>query len=462
MLHFPAHSIFAQLSLQMKHITYLLFAFFLMAIFFPAHAQQNDALFKDSGWTHHFQLTGIIQGKSSIHAPYGGRNSLQAETEKAFSVTSTLYFGRKLWKGASLYFNPEMAGGKGISSTLGIAGFPNGETFRIGDPEPVVYVARFFFRQNISLDNEHSELLDDGINQVKEKVSTSRISFTLGKFGMADFFDDNNVSHDPRNDFMNWALMNNGAYDYAANTRGYTYGFVVELIKPKWSLRLGTALMPVYANGPKLDFHYFKTNSETIEWEKRYLLNQHKGTIRLLGYYNVSKAPNYDEVVAAKINGTDTSLDVVNGKKYGGKKIGFGINAEQELSEAVNIFFRFGWNDGKMATWAFAEIDNSLSAGLRIYGSSWKRVEDNIGIAMVSNGISSGHRNFLNAGGYGFMLGDGKLPNYARENIVEIFYQSQIFANLWATVDYQFVNHPAYNHDRGPVHLFAARISVRW
>ena len=437
-------------------------SFLLFSLQSLSQDQEDSSLLKGDGWSYHFQLTGIIQAHPSFNAPYSGQNSLQPESEKAYSVTSTLYLGRRLWKGASLYFNPEMAGGKGISSTLGIAGFPNGETFRIGDPEPVVYVARFFLRQQISLDKEHFEEIDADANQFKEKLSTSRITINFGKFGIADFFDENSVSHDPRTDFLNWALMNNGAYDYAANTRGYTYGLVVEYIKPGWALRAGTALMPSYSNGPTLDFHYFKTNSETIEWEKKYNIHQRKGAIRLLGYFNVSKAPNYDEVVAAKMNGTDTSMDVIYGKEYGGKKFGFGINAEQEIGNSINGFLRFGWNDGKTATWAFAEIDNTISAGIRISGKGWKRPADNIGIALLSNGISSGHRNFLNAGGYGFMIGDGKLPNYARENIAELFYLSKIFNNLWATVDYQFVAHPAYNHDRGPVHIFAARLHFEW
>lgn len=457
-----SHSTFAQPLIPMKQTSNLLTTLSLLLFFIPATAQQNNALLKDSGWTYHFQLTGILQGHPTFDAPYSGENSLQGEHEKAFSVTSTLFLGRKLWTGASLYFNPEMAGGKGISKTLGIAGFPNGENFRIGDAEPVVYIARFFLRQNISLDPDNMIQLEDDVNQVKEKVSASRICLSLGKFGIADFFDDNSVSHDPRNDFMNWALMNNGAYDYAANTRGYTYGFVAEYIKPGWTLRFGTALMPKYANGPKLDFNYFKTNSETIEFEKRYLWHGRKGAARILGYYNVSKAPNYEDVVEAKLNGTDTSLDVIYGKDYGGKKIGFGLNVEQELSNILSAFVRFGWNDGKTATWAFAEIDNSLSAGIRIYGKGWKRVEDNIGIALLSNGISTGHRDFLKVGGYGFMIGDGKLPNYGREGIAEIFYESKIFSNLWASLDYQFVNHPAYNPDRGPAHVFAARVSVRW
>jgi high affinity Mn2+ porin len=434
----------------------------LILFFLSGSAQENHALLKDSGWSFHFQLTGILQGHPSFNAPYSGQNSLQPGHENAFSITSTLDFGRKLWEGASIYFDPEMAGGKGISSTLGIAGFPNGETFRIGDPQPTVYVARIFFRQYINFDRVKDQDLDEDANQVKERVSSSRLAINFGKFGLADFFDNNSVSHDPRADFMNWALMNNGAYDYAANTRGYTYGLVVEYIKPSWTIRFGTALEPTHSNGDTLNFNYFKTNSENLEWEKKYALGGHPGILRLLAYYNTSKAPNYDEVVAEKLNGTDTSMDVIYGKRYGGKKWGLGLNAEQEFSKSTNGFMRLGWNDGKTATWAFAEIDNEASLGVRIKGISWKREEDNVGLALLSNGISAGHRNFLNAGGYGFMIGDGKLPHYTRENILEIFYQILLFKNLWGTLDYQFVGHPAYNRDRGPVNVLAARVHFEW
>jgi high affinity Mn2+ porin len=428
----------------------------------PAPAEQNDALLKDSGWSYHFQFTGIEQGHPSFHSPYSGQNSLQGSSEQDFSVTTTLFLGRNLWRGAALYFNPEMAGGNGISSTRGIAGFPNGETFRIGNPTPTIYIARLFLRQHIFLDKDHFEEVSDDHNQVKEKVSTTRITLSAGKFSIGDFFDDNGVSHDPRTDFMNWAFMNNGAYDYAANTRGYTYGFAAEYVKPGWTLRFATALEPTYSNGPELDAHYIKTNSANLEWEKRYSLRSHKGALRMLAYYNVNKAPDYNEAVAEKLSGADTTLDAVYGKKYGSKKYGLGLNMEQELSGRVNAFLRLGWNDGKTATWAFAEIDNTVSGGIRITGQGWHRAADNIGIALLSNGLSAPHRNFLNNGGYGFMLGDGKLPDYGRENIAELFYESKIFTNLWATLDYQFVDNPAYNRDRGSVHVFALRMHLEF
>ena len=295
---------------------------------------------------------------------------------------------------------------------------------------------------------------------MREVVSRKRLTISFGKFGIADFFDQNTVSHDPRTDFMNWSLMNNGAYDYAANTRGYTGGLIVEYFTPGWVLRAGTALEPVYANGPTLNFDWFKTNSETFEIQRDYLIHDLPGTVRFLLYYNTSKAPAYQTVINNYKNGTDTSLDVIYGTAYGGKKYGIGINMNQAFSKRLNGFFRLGWNDGKTATWAFAEIDNSVSLGFRYYGIGKGRLADNIGLAFVSNGISTGHRDFLNIGGYGFMIGDSKLPHYTRENIFELFYQVKLFEQLYGTLDYQFVSGPAYNHDRGPVSLLAARVRV--
>jgi high affinity Mn2+ porin len=437
-----------------------LFHVIILSLCREVHAQ--DALLKDSGWCFHFQFTGIIQYNPVFTSPYAGQNSFISKSARAYSVTSTAYLGRKLWSGASIYFNPEMAGGEGLSSTLGIAGFPNGETFRIGEPQPVVYVARIFLRQQINLDNTHFDTIPEGINQVREIVSRKRLTINAGKFGIADFFDQNGVSHDPRTDFMNWSLMNNGAYDYAANTRGYTGGVIIEYYTPGWVLRAGTALMPLEANGPTLNFNWTKSNSETAEIQKNYDLHGLPGVARLLFYYNTSKAPAYQTVIDEDRNGTDTSLNVVTGTQYGGKKYGLGVSAEQAISARLHGFLRLGWNDGKTATWAFTEVDNSASLGLRYFGIGRGRMADNIGLAFVSNGLSSVHEQFLSIGGYGFIIGDGKLPHYKRENIIEFFYQVKLFEQLYATLDYQFVANPAYNHDRGPVSLLAARVHVNF
>lgn len=436
---------------------------FLLISFINTKAQQTtDSTTSSDKWNDHFQLTTVWQAHPRFRSPYSGLNSLYGGGESALSLTTTLFLGRKLWKGAAIYFNPEIAGGKGMSGAVGIAGYPNGETFRIGDPAPALYIARAFIRQHIPIGTGKKERLDNDVNQLQEKVPNSRIDISIGKLAISDIFDGNRVSDDPRVDFLNWSLMNNGAWDYPANTRGYTYMVSMELIKPGWALRFAEALVATYANGPALDWHIGKAHSETLEFEKAIHFKNYQGSIRLLGYANTSKAPSYREIINENLSGQDTTMDVIYGTKYGGTKYGFGLNIDQQISPAISVFSRIGWNDGKTATWAFTEIDQTASAGLKINGRHWKRSEDHIGIAGVLNGISKDHRDFLNAGGYGFMIGDGKLPNYGHEGIIEIFYEFNIWKSLFLTADYQFVHNPAYNKDRGPVNIFALRTHVEF
>lgn len=411
-------------------------------------------------WSYHFQLTAINQTHPSFNAKYSGDNSLNNVAEhKKLSLTTTLFLGGKLWKNGTLYFNPEIAGGSGISAAKGIAGFTNGETFRIGSTEPVLYIARLFFKQYIPLKNTGYDMVTSDANQVEEKIPTSRIVITAGKISLSDFFDNNAYSHDPRSQFMNWSLMSNGAWDYPADTRGYTQGFVAELIKPTYAIRFSSVVVPRKANGLQLDYKITKAHSETLEVEKTFK-TKHPTTIRLLAFHTVSQAPTYSTTLREVKTGDSTSVDVYTGqtewKKYGGVKYGFGVNAEKEISQTIGAFFKASWNDGKTATWAFTEIDRSISAGVNIKGNSWKRPNDNIGIAQVINGISKDHQDFLNAGLYGFIIGDGKL-NYGAEAITEIYYQAKVTASFYISADYQFVNNPAYNKDRGAVHVFAVR-----
>ena len=253
--------------------------------------------------------------------------------------------------------------------------------------------------------------------------------------------------------------MSNGAWDYPADTRGYTQGIVAELIKPTWAIRFSSVLVPRKANGLQLDYKVTKAHSETLELEKGWKVNR-PGTVRFLIFHTVSQAPGYRNTLNEVKIGDSTSVEVYTGvkewKKYGGVKYGVGINAEQELSTSFGVFFKASWNDGKTATWAFTEIDRSISAGINIKGRRWRRPNDNIGIAQVINGISSDHREFLKAGLYGFIIGDGKLT-YGAESITEIYYQAKITHSFFAAFDYQFVNNPAYNKDRGPVNVFAIR-----
>lgn len=428
-------------------------------------AFSQTTLDSNNKWSYHFQLTAINQTHSSFKAKYSGDNSLSNEVEKRkLSLTSTLFVGRKLWKNGALYFNPEITGGSGISSAKGIAGFTNGETFRIGSTEPVLYIARLFVRQHIALKNTAYEVVASGVNQVEEKIPSSRITITAGKFGLSDMFDNNYYSHDPRSQFMNWALMSNGAWDYPADTRGYTQGFVAELIQPAYALRFSSVLVPRKANGLKLDYKITKAHSETLEVEKIFK-TKHPAKIRILAFRTMSQAPTYNTTLTNVKAGDSSSIKVYTGemewKKYGGIKYGLGINAEKEFSNTIGAFLKTSWNDGKTATWAFTEIDRSFSTGININGNSWKRPNDIIGLAQVINGISNDHKAFLNVGLYGFIIGDGKL-NYGGEAITEIYYKAKIANSFFISADYQFVNNPAYNKDRGPVHVFAIRGHVEF
>lgn len=376
---------------------------------------------------------------------------MSAARETATSITSTLFAGARLWKGAEAYFNPELSGGAGFSKTLGVAGFPNGETFRVGSAEPKIYLARLYLTQNFEWGSDKDTLTDDA-NQLAGLKSKRYFSITAGKFGMADFFDGNTFSHDPRTQFMNWSLMSNGAWDYPANTRGYVLGLYTELGMPDWSLRFAFTTTTTTANGSVWDARVGKANTQTLEYEKRYALNGQKGALRLLGFRNNGKMGRYRDALAFS---NPPVVDTV--QAYGHHKYGFGINAEQFLTKDFGLFARASWNDGSTETWAFTEIDRSISIGGVLKGSSWRRDDDEIGIALVDNGISRDHRDYLAAGGYGFIIGDGKL-NYGTELIAELYYKLNAYQHkFYISPDYQFVMNPAYNKDRGPVNVFAIR-----
>lgn len=417
-------------------------------------------------WSYHFQVTAIGQGHPAFQAKYSGKNSLRDSNEIALSLTNTLFLGRKLWRGAAIFMNPEIAGGKGMSYALGIAGAANGETFRIGSPDPKIYIARAFFQQHIKLKDSKKEYQDADLNQLGEYIPSSRITISAGKFSIADFFDGNAYSHDTRSEFMNWSLMSNGAWDYPANTRGYTWGIVAELIKPKWAIRISSVMVPTIANGSVFDLNVTKAHAETIELERKLNVNGHPGCVKLLGFQNYSSAPSYNNAVLGMKNGDTSLVATISGQKpgpkYGGAKYGFGLSVWQEFTNNFGMFARVGWNDGKTCTWAFTEIDHSVSLGMSLKMGKIKRADDIFALAAVINGISPSHYDYLNKGGYGFIIGDGKLTRYSNEVIMETFYKIKLFSSLWATVDYQYIMNPAYNADRGPVHVISLRGHVEF
>lgn len=403
----------------------------------------------------HFQLTTVTQYHPTFKAPYTGANSLHTGEENATTLTSTFFWGVQVGKLFELYLNPEIAGGAGLSSAKGIAGFTNGEAFRVGNPAPTVYVARAYIRRSFNIGGEE-EYFGESANQVNKTRTKKYFDVVLGKFSIADFFDNNKYSHDPRSQFFNWSLMSAGGWDYPANVRGYTVGAMLELGTPQFEARFATVMVPTEANGNTMDKKIGKARSHTLEIEKPIKLFGQPGSIRVLGFYTMAHMGSYDQAIASEPFAPDiTTTRIYSRNKYGGS-----INIEQSLTDSWGFFARGSWNDGKNETWAFTEIDRSVSMGVVQKEGFLKRESDELGIATVVNGISDPHKEYLRRGGYGFIVGDGAL-NYKPEWVTEIYYKINLFyRGFWLTPDYQFVLNPAYNGDRGPANILSLRAHI--
>ena len=418
---------------------------------------QSDST-KNEKFSFHAQTTVITQYKPSFSAKYSGVNSLQPQQETQSSITSTLFMGARLWKGASAYFNPEIAGGSGLSGALGVAASTNGETYRVGDPKPAVALARLYFRQQFSFGDE-KEYIESTQNQLGGMRSTHFFAFTIGKVSLADYFDANSFSHDPRTQFMSWALMSNGAWDYCANVKGYTPSIVLEYVSPMNELRYHASLVPKSANSSDMNWNVSEASGHSIEYTFKPHLEKGKMAFRFLGFYNTANMGNYKQSIA--LAGDSVPPNIVQTRQYGRSKYGFAFNMEIESrSKLTGVFLRAGWNDGNNETWMFTEIDRTLSYGFIVKGKKWKRKDDVLGIAAVFSGLSSEHRAYLKAGGKGFMLGDGNL-NYGTEELVEMYYSCALNDAIALTVAYQAVLNPGYNQDRGPVNVFSLRVHVQ-
>ncbi len=406
---------------------------------------------KEPTWySVHGQGTIVSQGNWQFRSPYEGPHSFLSKVNYRTTETATLYLAARLWQGGTVVFNPELSGGRGLSDTMGLAGFPNGEATRVGIPEPTPYVARLLFRQIIGFGGEQ-ENVEDGPNEVAGKRDVSRLTFRVGKMGAPDNFDDNLYSHDPRTQFLNWSLMYNGAWDYPANVRGYTYGATLDLNQKDWALRYGVWGEPTVANGEEIDPRFLKANGHALEFEYRFQYDDHPCKVRLMGYLNNAHMGNY----ATSYRQMPVNPDVTQERAYR-VKYGFGLNVEREVTKDFGTFLRFGWNDGHTETWAFTEIDNTVAFGFLLKGRCWCRPQDQVGLAFVANGLSSEHRNYLTAGGIGFIIGDGQL-HYGEECIVETYYNWELKKGINLTLDFQEVGNPAYNQDRGPVSILGLR-----
>ena len=349
-----------------------------------------------------------------------------------------------------------------MSDVYGISAFPNGEITRVGLPQPTPYVARLWIQQTFGFGGEQ-EKLESGPNQLAEYKDYSRLTIAAGKMSPTDWFDNNRYSHDPRSQFMNWDLMYNGAWDYPADVRGYTYGIVVELNQKDWALRYGVFGEPEVANGAEIDPKIGVAHGQVVELENRYKLCNRPGKIRWMGYWNRAHMGNYDEAISLQ----PVDPDVTSTASYHSIKYGFGINVEQEFSDYLGGFLRLGWNDGHTETWCFTETDRTVAFGFLLNGKCWRREGDEIGTGFVVNGLSGPHAAYLAAGGLGFELGDGQL-NYEPELAWETYYKWQVFGqvvkhkSIWISPDFQFIGNPGYNGDRGPVAIGSVRVHAEF
>lgn len=404
-------------------------------------------------WSLHFQATSVTQGHPSFPADYSGLNSLTSGAETATSVTATLFAEAKVWKNGEIYMSPEILSGSGISSTLGLAGAPNGEIYRVDNPDPKFSLSRIYLKQIFGM-GETKEFKTADLEQLAGFYSQKRSSVVIGKFSLVDFFDNNSYSDDPRTQFLNWSIMYNGAWDFAADTRGYTWGIVLELQEPSWAIRLGSVQVPEQANQMSLDGNLSKAHGDNLEFDYRYSVKDRPGVTRLMSYVNYAHMGNYRETLTNPSYGMDITQDRQYRIKYG-----FGVNLEQEITSDLGIGLRLGWNDGATETWAFTEIDRTASLTMGLKGTSWHRQVDTLGIGAVVNGLSQDHADYLGAGGHGFIIGEGRL-SYAPEEILEIYYLWKPVHYLGISPDFQVVNHPAYNTDRGPVVIMGTRVHL--
>jgi len=450
-------------------LEYLFTHFGTISVKFPAAAQRFDSNlsvnevrlglnynFSNSAaqWTSpitdyvsiHGQSTYVNQYAPSFRSPYRGPNSLVPKSGRE-TWDATLYTGLRLWQGAELWINPEIDQGFGLSQTVGVAGFPSGEAYKVGNNYPYIRVPRMFIRQTIGLSGEAEEV-ESGLNQFGGVRLSNRLVVTLGKFAVTDIFDTNKYAHDPRIDFLNWALIDTGTFDYAADSWAYTYGTAVEWYQDRWTLRAGIFDLSIAPNSAVLDpgFRQFQL---VFEVEKRHDLWGQPGKVALTGYLTRGRMGRYrDAIQLAAITGTPADIAAVRHYRSRG---GISLNVEQQILPDLGFFARTGLASGGVEPYEFTDVDRTIAAGLSLSGTRWGRPDDTVAIAGVINSISSAHQAFLNAGGLGILVGDGKLPHPGGEYIAEAYYKINIWGRAFATVDLQYITNPGYNRDRGPV-----------
>lgn len=408
-------------------------------------------------WNLFFQATSVGQYHDSFPSPYSGDHSLQSYSEHVVSLTSTVFFGLRLDRNSQLYFNPEIAGGRGFSGVNGLANSSNGELPRVSSATPKPYLARLYLSHDFGFGTA-MQSVESAPNQLAGERPLIRYTVTIGRFTLTDFFDNNRYSHDPRTQFLGWAVMYNGAWDYGADVRGYTWGWVHEFHARNWSVRYASGAMPAVANGLHFDRRVLEDRADVFEGEYRYLWRKHPGTVRVMPYINHADAGTYQASIDLARE-TGTAPDITATRHPGTRKYGIGVNGEQELSNDIGVFARLGWNDGKTESFAFTAIDRLASGGISVAGHRWRRPFDTAAAEFTASGLAPVHAQYLALGGHDFLIGDGRL-NYAPEMIWETYYNARLLPGFFAGIDLQHVQNPAYNQDRGPVWIASLRLHL--
>jgi high affinity Mn2+ porin len=403
----------------------------------------------------------IFQYHPSFYAKYSGPNSLRAPAEDATSNVATLYLGYSVTPTTEIFADFESAAGGGLSDALGLAGFTNVDVVRNPSLGSTPYLARAMVREIVLLSKDSVEAAR-GPFALATRLPARRLEIRAGKFGVADFFDINEAGSDSHFQFMNWTTVNDGTYDYAADTRGYTIGVIAEYDDRNWAFRFGEMVMPKVANGIDLQWNLRRARAENYELELRpKLWVSRASTLRVLSFVNHANMGVYRQAVENFLAGETPQPEITAHPLQTTVKYGFEANLLQELPKGLRVFARWGWNEGQHESFAYSEVDETAEAGADVAGNAWRRKLDKAGAAFVSNGIAADHQHYLELGGLGFLLGDGAL-NYGRENIVEAYYNAHLWRGLFAGLDLQHINNPGYNRDRGPVIVPGARVHLEF
>ena len=400
----------------------------------------------------HAQATYVNQYDPPFRAPYSGKNSLSPNIGRETSDV-TLYAGVRLWQGAEAWITPEIDQGFGLSSSVGAAGFPRGEAYKVGAEYPYTRLHRAFLRQTIDLGGE-VQRVDAGLSQFAGSQTSDRLVLTVGKFSVGDIFDTNKYAHDPRTDFMNWTIIDTGTFDYAADAWAYSVGAAAEWYQGPWTVRAGLFDLSIAPNATHLDSQ-FSQFQWVGEIERRYVIGNQPGKLAISGFLTRGRMGSFqDAIQLAALTGGPADISAVRQYQSRG---GVSMNLEQQLMPNVGFFARAGIADGNKEPYEFTDVDRTVAAGLSVSGKQWGRDDDTFGIAGVVNGITSVHEAFLNAGGLGILVGDGQLPNPGTEKILETYYSFPLLSTK-LTLDYQLIVNPAYNRDRGPVSVLGFRM----